>query len=207
MLCADFRPFGPMVDGHLTRCFVDVIGVPLADWLLLLGFVPVFLAARRQRRRREGIPRVVPRWLAILYAVLIAAAVAMQVLEITRDAISNSGIGLLPFNLAGLLLAFAIIVAGHCRLGGQYLAIAFAPLLILFYAVLIAFSAVRLADDKRAQDMGMPGPSQYLNSDRAIDTGVLIGLYAIGFLVELFTLVRGRKAVARSNEVFVADKY
>lgn len=147
------------------------------------------------------------------------AAIAICLTEQTRDAISNSGIGLLPFNLAGLLLAFAIIVAGHCRLGGQYLAIAFAPLLILFYAVLIAFSAVRLADDKRAQDMGMPGPSQCasaragpanaldLNSDRAIDTGVLIGLYAIGFLVELFTLVRGRKAVARSNEVFVADKY
>ena len=149
-----------------------MIGVPLADWLLLFGFVPVLLAARRHRRRREGIARAVPRWLAILYAALIAAAVAMQVLEIvrrcnavqlmaqTRDAISNSGIGLLPFNLAGLLLAFAIIVAGHCRASGQYLAIAFAPLLIVFYLVLIAFSAVRLADDTHAMNVGMHGPSQ-----------------------------------------------
>ena len=44
-----------------------------------------------------------------------------------------------------------------------------------------------------------------LNSDRAIDTGVLIGLYAIGFFVELVTLVRGGRAV-RSDEAYETDK-
>ena len=118
-----------------------------------------------------------------------------------------SGIGLLPFNLVGLLLAFAIIVAGHCRTRGQHWAIAFAPLLILFYLVLIAFSAVRLAADVRSQNMGQPGPSTYLNSDRAIDTGVLIGLYAIGLFVEAWTVARGRRLAGRTNDgAFESDK-
>lgn len=52
---------------------------------------------------------LVSRIFSWLYHLLVLAALLMSILEITRLALSDSGIGLLPFTLAGILLAMVLL--------------------------------------------------------------------------------------------------
>lgn len=118
-LCSNrFEGFGPHSSIHPnlpTACFFDVIVVPAATWLFI-AIVLVVLAATFRRtgynlrtsgkgtaRRRLG-----QRLLAGLYGLLIVAMLAMISLEIARLSIAQLGIGLLPFNYVGVLLALVV---------------------------------------------------------------------------------------------------
>jgi hypothetical protein len=48
------------------------------------------------------------------YALIILAALLMHVLEIVRVALADRGIGLLPFNLVGLLVVLALSNGRRC---------------------------------------------------------------------------------------------
>jgi len=113
----------------------------------------------------------------------------MNVLEITRLALSHSGIGLLPFSLAGIILAM-VLLAVRTR-GGSSPATGGA--LLLFWALLTTFEAVKVNTlvwvQKTNEAHGSKGAAKYLDSDKALDNYVILGLYAIFFLYELVHLV------------------
>jgi hypothetical protein len=96
--------------GVPSTCLQDVVLVPFPTWLLLL-FLPLlwfestqFMSALDPRPRRTK----AYLWLTSFYVLAIFAALLMSVLEIVRLARADRGIGLLPFDLVGLLAALAL---------------------------------------------------------------------------------------------------
>jgi hypothetical protein len=80
---------------------------PIPTWILLAS-LPFLYRAVSSSPRPKTKPAV-RRWLAILQLLFAFALVAMQILEITRLALANEGVGLLPAVLVGLLIAAVLI--------------------------------------------------------------------------------------------------
>lgn len=113
-------------DSHLetfqTSCFNDVILLPLPTWLLLVVGLPLLFSTRAFSQTyydatatKRGL---LSRIITIIYRLLVLALLLMDILEITRLVLSNSGIGLLPFNLAGVLIVM-VILGVRWRKGGS----------------------------------------------------------------------------------------
>ncbi|KAK0521287.1 hypothetical protein OC835_005951 [Tilletia horrida] len=202
-------PLASHADHNLpTTCFNDVILEPLATWALLFPILPVLLAAvwvpgakRVGRSRlvglvrlrygeetseRKGVtPRRAPKLRVvgnILYTLLVVAALLMNVLQIVRLALADRGIGLLPFNLAGILIALILML--HPSPPTRSARAATSLALIAFWALMIAFTAVAIATMQKLVGIEDRKGTEYLLSDELIDVGVQIGLYAVFFLVE-----------------------
>ncbi|SCZ94033.1 BZ3500_MvSof-1268-A1-R1_Chr6-1g08377 [Microbotryum saponariae] len=111
-----------------------------------------------------------------LYGVLVFALLLMGVLEIVRLALSKSGIGLLPFSLAGTLVALGMLAArykAHKNLKGV------AAILVVYWILLTGLQAAKVSAlisiEKSTKARGNKGPSKYPNSDKSLDK--LITLY------------------------------
>ncbi|KAK4703879.1 hypothetical protein P7C70_g2336, partial [Phenoliferia sp. Uapishka_3] len=204
--------FGPMDGKHLTSCFNDVILLPLPTWLLLLFGLPILVISSRSNlvssvrpsappRTQLMVPRSIPqpttrsssrfsRIITWIYRLLVLAALLMSILEITRLALSHSGIGLLPFTLAGILLAMVML---GMRARGQRKPKVVGGILMVFWGILVAFQAVKVDTliwvENMAKAAGSKGPSMYPNSDKSLDNYVILGLYAVLFFYELVHLV------------------
>ncbi|ORY88842.1 hypothetical protein BCR35DRAFT_350754 [Leucosporidium creatinivorum] len=194
--------FGPMANSHLTTCFVDVILLPLPTWLLLLFGLPfLVISSRHHIPSPRSCARLPFRILASIYTVLVVALLAMQVLEIVRLALSDSGVGLTPFEVVGTLVVFALLWArakgrmGEKKVGG---------VLVVYWALLLAFQAAKVDTlvvvEKAAKAMGDKGPSKYPNSDKSLDNYVILGLYAVFFIYEGIRLLRKKQTTPLASE-------
>lgn len=56
--------------------------------------------------RKDRSRTIIPRWIYILYTILVVAAIAMTVLELARDSAARLGVGLIPMVLVGLIVVF-----------------------------------------------------------------------------------------------------
>ncbi|SNX82203.1 uncharacterized protein MEPE_00909 [Melanopsichium pennsylvanicum] len=191
--------------GITTTCFNDVVLEPLATWFLLLVSLPLLaLAVRRRRSSSDVTLRLIhyratayrnesrfsgrlSKWRTaarVLYMLLVAAALLMNILQIVRLALANRGVGLLPFNLAGILI---VLVLMHLRTSTTR---AVSLTILAFWSMLLTFTSVALAGLSKLNGAEDRKGTEYLLSDEMIDVGVQIGLYAVFWLVEAIRLVK-----------------
>ncbi|CAD6889251.1 unnamed protein product [Tilletia laevis] len=194
-------------------CFNDIILEPLATWVLLLVILPVLIAAvwipaskKYGKHSWVGLVRwkygqetslnkgVTPRRFGklravgnIIYTLLVLAALLMNVLQIVRLALAHRGVGLLPFNLVGIIIALVLML--HPSPPSRSARTATSLALLSFWSLLIAFTAVALAHFHSLVGIEDRKGTEYLLSDESLDVGVQVGLYGIFFLVEAARLI------------------
>ncbi|SOV07288.1 uncharacterized protein UDID_01262 [Ustilago sp. UG-2017a] len=199
--------------GITTMCFNDVVLEPLATWVLLLVLLPLLaLSLRRTRSSSISSSRLInyrsstyrnehkfsgrhSRWrtaLDVIYMLLVVAALLMNILQIVRLALADRGAGLLPFNLAGILI---VLVLMHLRTPDLR---AVSSTILAFWTMLLTFTAVALPGMGKLEGIEDRKGTEYLLSDEKIDVGVQIGLYAVFWLVEASRLVK-RSVAARKE--------
>jgi hypothetical protein len=80
--------------------------VPLPSFLLVLGLAVIFIL--KLHRSKHTV--ILPRWLYILYIVVVVAAFGMSVLEQARLGADHLGLGLLPMTPIGMILVTTTVV-------------------------------------------------------------------------------------------------
>ncbi|GAA98898.1 uncharacterized protein L969DRAFT_95576 [Mixia osmundae IAM 14324] len=196
---ADGKPNGIVespYDSNLASCFDDVILIPLATWVFLplsvIAFASVLASSSTRSTSGVSTRSKLPRWAAILYAVLVVALLAMEILEITRLSLSNNGVGLLPFSLVGVLIAFVLVVLLHVRkadIAANKRRTA-STILALYWILSLAFNAVKLAEYSHISRFD-PGNTKYPTSDHVVDGSVIVALLGIFMIIEALLVVLG----------------
>jgi len=223
-LCSN-RPegFGPhsSMHGQLpTTCFLDIIVVPLSVWiyLALLAFIALPLFLLSHFRSSSSVPksaffnpssdgndvtsRARPRWLLltvrILYYFLVIAIIAMVSLEIARLETAELGIGLLPFQYVGVVIAAIVhsllLVAAKRRKAGksrsassgvmvEKLVIMAGTLFWLMLTITWALKIATYAVEGIYSRDGMVPQDAYRVVDEVTDLGVMV---LLGLLEVLF---------------------
>ncbi|CAO1633608.1 unnamed protein product [Parajaminaea phylloscopi] len=199
-------PASPLASHLPSTCFNDVVLVPLASWIFyvaLCGWALWYGSRRREGRgaathqhrgplqsykihSHSGESRSRRRWVraaTVLYTALILASLLMNILEIVRLALvkpSSRGVGLLPFNLASILVLLALI---HLPLPLR-VRTSVSLLSLCFWVPSLVFTAIKV---RVLALMGKYEPrlgTEYLDSDETLDVGVIVGLYGIFVIVE-----------------------
>ncbi|GAC72946.1 hypothetical protein PANT_7c00350 [Moesziomyces antarcticus T-34] len=208
--------------GITTTCFNDVVLEPLATWVLLLVMLPLLAVALKKRRsnaklsssttsrllhyrasaRRgdgsfSGKHAKLRSVLDVVYMLLIVAALLMNILQIVRLALADRGVGLLPFNLAGILI---VLVLMHVRTADG---VAVSTVCLAFWSLLITFTSVALAGMGKLEGIEDRKGTEYLLSDEMIDVGVQVGLYAVFWVVEALRVLH-RLTTARKQALGTA---
>lgn len=113
----------------------------------------------------------------------------VDILEVVRLYLADRGAGLLPFTLASLVI---VLILMHVPLPGKML-LPTSALILSFWTLSLVFTSVQLSTLAHLANIEPRAKTEYLNSDQQIDVGVIVGLYAIEFLVEghrLFKLAK-----------------
>lgn len=100
--------------------------------------------------------------------------------------------GLLPFNLAGILI---VLVLMHLRTSCST---AVSLTILSFWTMLLTFTSVALGGLGKLNGIEDRKGTEYLLSDEMIDVGVQVGLYAVFWIVEVTRLIKSMFA-ARSE--------
>ncbi|SPO25056.1 uncharacterized protein UTRI_01573_B [Ustilago trichophora] len=200
--------------GITTTCFNDVVLEPLATWVLLLVLLPLLaLKLRRKRSSSTSSSRLIHyrssaygnenklsgkytrlrTSLDALYMLLVVAAFLMNILQIVRLALADRGVGLLPFNLAGILI---VLVLMHARAPDSS---AVSSTVLAFWAMLLTFTSVALGGLGKLSGVEDRQGTEYLLSDEMIDVGVQIGLYAVFLIIEATRLVKRLVAIRQES--------
>lgn len=85
--------------------------MPLPSFLLILALPALILLALRNRSHPSAAPAprsVLSKTVRWIYRVLLLALLAMDCLEVARLATSDSGVGLLPVGIAGVLVVMGL---------------------------------------------------------------------------------------------------
>lgn len=114
-------------------------------------------------------------------------------MEIVRLYLADRGAGLLPFTLASLVI---ILVLMHIPLPDKML-LPTSALILTFWTFSLVFTSVQLSTLAHLANVEPRAKTEYLNSDQQIDVGVIVGLYAVEFLVEGHRLL---KLIKRSRQ-------
>ncbi|KAL9938063.1 hypothetical protein V8E36_002686 [Tilletia maclaganii] len=200
-------PFASEPNNDLpTTCFNNVVLEPIATWALLFLILPVLLVAvwipgtkEYGRENAVGLVRlrygnshdghVTTRRFGklraagnIIYTLLVVASLLMNVLQITRLALADRGVGLLPFNLAGILIALFLML--HPSPPTRTARTATSAALFFYWSLLIVFTAVAIATMQALKGTEDRLGTEYLLSDELLDVGVQVGCYAVFWLVE-----------------------
>jgi len=210
-------PLSHLYPNILTSCFLDVILVPLCSWLYLLLLLILFLTRRSTTSHSHGraykedvaLDGTEPYnpaparkrskaqlGLTILYTLLLIAQLLMCILEITRLALANLGIGLLPFTLVALLIAGSLHLVSSIktsrrgtssavrgsRLGGRRGWTRFANLFL--WVNLIIVNVVKIVEETK-EGINTRVGTKYPMSDEVIDVGVMVGVYAVLGILEM----------------------
>lgn len=117
-----------------------------------------------------------------------------DILQIVRLALANRGVGLLPFNLAGILIMLVLMHLGTPSPRAVSLAI------FAFWTMLLTFTSVALGGLGKLNGIEDRKGTEYLLSDEMIDVGVQVGLYAVFWIVEATRLVKSLLAARKQSE-------
>ena len=105
MVCScgpmSFPSFFCLFQGSPSTCVVDSALIPLPSFLLVVfgGFILL-------RRPHDRLRIIIPRWIHIVYMVLLGAAIGMTLVVVARNTAEHLGMGLIPMVLIGLILVF-----------------------------------------------------------------------------------------------------
>ncbi|KAJ3987844.1 hypothetical protein F5890DRAFT_660131 [Lentinula detonsa] len=174
--------------GSPSTCALDTIIVPLPSLLLVVTLFPLLLYSRK-------LPKNVIRltylhWLQNVYFVLVFAAFAMTILEIVRLSAQDLGVGLLPLTTVAL---FMVLVA--LWIGRQGSTRASSTILCSYWLFLAAVETVKVVR-LNVLDETIPNKAsspKYPASDQLLDNAVMVALYYIFFVFELFTIIKMRE--------------
>ena len=175
---------GPTYQGDLTSSFEDIILVPLASWvfLFLLAITLPYLVLVHNRTRETGYGPAFRRpWHLYIKVLACLGVIAMSILEMIRLANLKYGIGLLPFTPATTAIAIAVILCRHSLGSSLVLSID----LSVYWALSIAFQAVKLHTQIVLRKPFPRVGSQYPASDQITDLSVLIGCLGVLLILEL----------------------
>ncbi|KAF5386540.1 hypothetical protein D9757_005888 [Collybiopsis confluens] len=189
-ICANRIP----IPGSPSTCALDTTIVPLPSFFLAALFPLFFLRSRKLLATPSRLPY--PFWIHAVYLLLVLAAFAMTVLELARLSAQQLGVGLLPANT---IMLFLVLVVLWMERRGRTQAMA-----SLFCAYWLFFAAVETVKVVRLHvlDETIPNKSSspnYPASDQLLDNIVMVALYWIFFLFELYTAIRMRKVVDKSR--------
>ncbi|KAK7462774.1 hypothetical protein VKT23_007358 [Stygiomarasmius scandens] len=192
-LCTNRFP----LPGSPSTCLLDTAIVPLPSFCLLAALIAI-LRLYTSNDRIVKIPPY-PRWLHIVYFVLVIAAFAMSLLEIARLVAENLGVGLLPITPVALFIAMIIIWKERkmrTRTMGSILAVYW-----LFLTVVETVKSVRLhlLEEKNPTTMEN---SRYPSSDQFLDNVVMLGLFLVFFVYEAVTVVRTYMVIEKPPKSF-----
>lgn len=134
--------------------------------------------------------------LALMLTLLLCCC-STDILQIVRLALADRGVGLLPFNLAGILI---VLVLMHVRTPDG---VAVSTVCLAFWSLLITFTSVALAGMGKLEGIEDRKGTEYLLSDEMIDVGVQVGLYAVFWVVEALRVLH-RLTTARKQALGTA---
>lgn len=117
-----------------------------------------------------------------------------DILQITRLALANRGVGLLPFNLAGILI---VLVLMHLRTPSSS---AISLTILSFWTMLLAFTGTALGGLGKLNGIEDRKGTEYLLSDEMIDVGVQVGLYAVFWIIEATRLIKSMMTARQGLE-------
>ncbi|KAE9981635.1 hypothetical protein EG328_011469 [Venturia inaequalis] len=166
-----------------TSCFNDAILVPFSVWLYIL-LLPILFATQPRVTTflyTGKVKRPYHNLKIALYALALFAALAMTVIEITRLELADLGIGLLPAEWAGFIIAGALRFSHGIE--GRFPRYWIAN--VVFWVLLIATNAVRLVEMIK-EGLGARRGTAYPMSDQVTDVGVYIGVYFVMGMLELW---------------------
>lgn len=136
----NYGPLTAYIQGLPTSCSFDVSIVPIPSIVLLVALSLLAwrihsqsLSTRRSTASSPNTPPL-PNYLHYAYVALVVALLGMRILEITRLAIAQMGVGLLPF---GIFANLAILGLIGIRGGNRTLV---ASLVSIFFFLIIAIS-------------------------------------------------------------------
>jgi len=180
-----------VLPGSPSTCIIDTALVPLPSFLLV-----VFGAFVLWRRSDDRSRTIIPRWIHILYMILVFAAIAMTILELARDSADHLGVGLIPMVLVGLILVFSGLryeLKGYSK--------SLSALFFAYWLLNIVFQSIKVARLEKLAQLD-PSKTKYPSSDQLLDNAVILGLYVVFFFIEGSGLV----VSWRTDEIPLVDK-
>ncbi|KAJ3880441.1 hypothetical protein F5051DRAFT_480911 [Lentinula edodes] len=178
-----------VLPGSPSTCVLDTAIVPLPSFLLTIALLPLFFCLKK--KFTENVIRLPdPYWLHNVYLVLVLAAFAMTILEMTRLSAQDLGVGLLP--VTPIALSIIMVVLWVERRGRtRFMSVTFC-LYWLFLAAVETVKVVRLnvLDETIPNKASSP---EYPASDQLLDNAVMVALYWLFFIFELYNSIRMRE--------------
>ncbi|KAJ7650279.1 hypothetical protein FB45DRAFT_887463 [Roridomyces roridus] len=191
MLCSANRFPLP---GAPSTCLLDTAIVPLPSFVLIVAFGVYYFHFRRQTTPSTLIPI---KWLHITYLVLVAAQIAMSVLEIIRLALEQLGVGLLPVNTVALLLVFTVLWRERASRTKAMISI-----LAVYWFFMTLFELIKTVRLHRLETLhpNTANNSRYPSSDQFLDNAVMLVLYALFCGTEIVNFFLSRRQSADWNK-------
>ncbi|KAJ4473145.1 hypothetical protein J3R30DRAFT_3378163 [Lentinula aciculospora] len=184
-----------VLPGSPSTCALDTILVPLPSFLLVVAFL---LLLSRLSKHLENVNRLpYPHWLHNVYFVLVLAAFAMTILEMARLSAQDLGVGLLPMSTTAL---FIVMVALWIERGRIW---ALSIILCSYWLFLAAMETVKVVR-LNVLDETIPNKAsspEYPASDQLLDNAVMVALYWLFFVFELYTIT----TIIRKRQVDKTD--
>ncbi|KAJ8522066.1 hypothetical protein ONZ45_g1281 [Pleurotus djamor] len=176
MLCSNRVPI-PVLP---ATCTLDAVIVPLPSFFLFAAVGLVINGGSTQATR------IIPiRWLHIVYMFCVVAACGMSILELTRLAIAERGVGLLPATPVAMAFIFAFL--WHERKARRRaLCIAF----LSYWGTLIAFQALKTSRLFVLNTVSSGRDTRFPTMDQITDNLVMVGLFSLCFIFEVVEIVR-----------------
>ncbi|KAJ3932482.1 MAG: hypothetical protein NXY57DRAFT_113281 [Lentinula lateritia] len=174
--------------GTPSTCALDTAIVPLPSILLAVTLLLLLLCLKKSTENVIRLPY--PYWLHTVYLVLVLAAFAMTILEMARLSAQDLGVGLLP--VTPIALSIVMVVLWVERRGRTRLMSVTFCLYWLFLAAVETVKVVRLnvLDETIPNKASSP---EYPASDQLLDNAVMVALYWLFFIFELYTSIRMRE--------------
>ncbi|KAF7312272.1 hypothetical protein MIND_00240200 [Mycena indigotica] len=181
MLCQHRFP----LPGSPSTCTLDTAIVPLPSFLFI---VVLALHFNFRKAKTANEPRLrLKKWIHIAYLVLVAAQIAMTLLELIRLGLEDLGYGLLPVNTIGLICAFAVL--WRERIPGRSNEIV--QIFLVYWLLELIVMAVKTARLHELENLNptTSKDSKYPSSDWFLDNAVMLGLDLVFACCEIATLV------------------
>jgi len=175
--------------GQPSTCVLDTALVPLPAFLLYAALVPYLIITHSKPR----VQRVLPKAAFAVYMFIIFATFAMHVIEIVRMILAHLGVGLMPMDLAGLLLV--VILIATRKPGLEFL-------VIPYWLLLVPFLGLKTSRLVQLLHLNPMTGTKYPASDWATDVAVQCGLYVVllGYDVAETLLARKKGRQTLVNE-------
>ncbi|TDL25174.1 hypothetical protein BD410DRAFT_837411 [Rickenella mellea] len=182
--------------GSPSTCALDTGIVPLPSFFIVFFLLFAFLLRSRFSSLTANTSKpLFPKWIFIIYLILVFCTFGMRIVEIVRLVAAHQGVGLLPIGIVAIVLIFAVLcMKGRSR--SAPLAAAF----LAYWFVSAVFGAVKVARLAKLDHEHPAKGTNYPSSDWVLDNAVILGLYVVFIPLETIHLLWSRRRVSSVRE-------